>query len=292
MYTFGFLWRWEAGAWQLETPPTCEPITRIFGVQGVLWATSWKEIWQHTPLGWVRHDAPVRLFALHGWPAGPGESPQFIAGGGRALFHLQGDRITTETGLPESVSAVWGLHLDDVFAVGWNGMIMRKTNGQWAPEESGVADRLTGVWGQADEIVIVGENGIVLTSSGDGRWIQQTQDATRRLNFAGIWGDGAGVFYAVTDSGQILARRAGTWTIEQSVGRQLLGIQGCAERGEVWSMGLQGNLWRSVGDGRWTDCSGARTNSLHTVHREGDRLWVGGDWFFEITDQRPKIEPG
>lgn len=290
MYTFGFIWRWEDGAWHLDTPPDCEPITRIHGAGGALWATSWKELWQHTPKGWIRHDMPVRLFAMHGWSA-----DAFMIAGIRNVYRLQGGRFVPETTLPESVSALWGPTPDDVFAVGWSGMIMRKRDGAWAPEASGEAARLTGVWGQSGDIIAVGADGIALRSKGDGQWDREEVPAGkegRPLSFAGVWGDGAGTWYAITDSGEILARRDGKWAIEHRVKWQLLGIQGNAEQGEIWVSGLQGQLWRSVGDGTWTDSSGSRANSLHTVHRDGERLWVGGDWFFEIASQKPGVGPG
>lgn len=289
MYTFGFIWRWEDDAWHLDTPPECEPITRLFGVDGALWATSWKELWQHTADGWVRHDMPVRLFALHGWSA-----DAFMIGGVRNLYRLDGESIVPETTLPESVSALWGPTPADVYAVGWSGMIMHLRDGTWAPEDSGEAARLTGVWGQAGEVVVVGEDGVVLVSSGDGEWTREVLpgDSERAFDFAGLWGDGAGTWYAITRGGYVLARRDGGWTVEHAVKQQLLGVQGCAERGEIWVSGLQGGLWRSIGDGVWVEQPSARANSLNTVHRDGDRVWVGGDWFFEIAPQSPGVEPG
>ncbi|MGK0360933.1 MAG: hypothetical protein ACI9U2_003247 [Bradymonadia bacterium] len=292
MYTFGFIWRWEDGAWHLDTPPDCEPITRIFGVDGALWATGWKELWQHTAQGWVRHDMPVRLFAMHGWSA-----DDFLVGGIRSLYRLEDGAFVAETMLPESVSAIWGLTPDDVFAVGWSGMIMHARDGAWTREASGESERLTGVWGDADTVVAVGDAGIALHSRGDGQWARDevpTDDDGRALSFAGVWGDGAGTWYAITGGGAILARRGGKWAVEHRVGRQLLGIQGCAKTGEVLASGLQGQLWRSLGDGTWSDLSGSRANSLNTAHRDddGERLWVGGDWFFEIASQKPGIEAG
>lgn len=279
MYTFGFIWRWDGKAWHLETPPDCEPITGLAGFGATVWASSWKQLWRRGPDGWSMRPVPVRLQTMHGW-----SEDAFMTGGNRTVFRIQGDAIEAIGTLPEGISALWGPTPDDVWVVGWSGMIMRWRDGEWTRESSGVATRLTGVFGQGDTVIIVGEKAVALRSNGDGEWtpegIPERDEYPHSLD--AIWGDGRGVWYAVTSGGDILARRDGIWTVEHSTGRQLTAVNG---RGadDVFATGLQGRIWRSRGDGRWREESGSRGATLSAVHRQGDDLFVGGDWFFEVT---------
>lgn len=279
MYTFGYIWRWDGRAWHLETPPDCEPITRIFGIGQTVWATGWNELWRRDASGWSKQYAPVRLYALHGW-----SEARVMCGGNRTVFAVDGDALKPIGTTPSGISALWGPSPDDVWVVGWNGMIMRWRGGAWIAEESGVEGRLTGVFGQDGEIVVVGEDAVALRSRGDGVWIREAIPEREGYphSLSALWGDGRGVYYAVTSGGAILARRGGAWAVEATTDRQLLAIGG---RGadDVFALGLQGHVWRSRGQGDWRDEGGAKSNSLQAVHRQGDDLFIGGDWFFEVS---------
>lgn len=280
MYTFGFIWRWDGAGWHLETPPDCEPITAIHGVGRALYAVGWNELWRRGPDGdWSRRRMPVRLQTLHGW-----SEDVFMCAGNRSVFLIRDGEPKDIGTLPEGIAALWGPSPDDVWVVGWSGMIMRWRDGAWTREDSGVDSRLTGVFGQGGEIVIVGEDEVALRSTGDGVWIRETVPARESYphSLDALWGDGRGVFYAVTMGGAIMARRDGAWRIEAETGRQLLGVHG---RGadDIFALGLQGQIWRSDGRGAWRDEGGARSNSLRAVFRHGDDLYVGGDWFFEVS---------
>lgn len=64
----------------------------------------------------------------------------------------------------ETFRGLWGTALNNVYAVGDYGTIMRYDGTAWSPESSGVTRRLFGIWGSsADSIYVIGDTaGIVL----------------------------------------------------------------------------------------------------------------------------------
>jgi len=279
MYTFGFVWRWDGVVWHLETPPSCEPITRLASAGETLWATGWNEVWTRRYGVWTRHAVPDRLYGLQVW-----SEQSVMAAGGKSIYALRDGGLVKVEHAPSGISDLWGPRPDDLWIVGWDGMILRFRDGAWFREESGVTSRICSVCGDARDVIAVGERSVVLRSSGDGHWTrEEVPPAASEYGhgFDSVWADGAGAFYAVTSSGRIFARRKGRWAVEHETGRQLKAVWGSSPR-DVYVVGLQGQLFRSKGDGVWRDESGARTNTLSAIHARGGEVYVGGDWFFEV----------
>lgn len=72
----------------------------------------------------------------------------------------------------------------------------------WAAQASGTTKDLYGIWGSSGgDIYVVGDGGVILHSTGDGKWQPQTSNTTTLLR--AVWGVGPTNVYAVGNGGLI-----------------------------------------------------------------------------------------
>ncbi len=117
----------------------------------------------------------------------------------------------------------------------------------WHPEPSTVTTGLRGVWGSsASDVYVVGGQGTILHSRGDGVWTQQTSGTTKDLN--AIWGSSPTDVYA---AGDVLLHSSGdgNWQA-QTAPSALMGVWGSAAN-DVYIAGIFG-ISHSTGDGNWS----------------------------------------
>ena len=86
-----------------------------------------------------------------------------------------GCRWTTENILPASGNAIWGSGPTDVYLVGKMGIILHSTgDGKWTSQVSGTTADLHAIWGSgASDVYAAGTEGTIVHSTGDGTWTQQ-----------------------------------------------------------------------------------------------------------------------
>jgi photosystem II stability/assembly factor-like uncharacterized protein len=108
-------------------------------------------------------------------------------------------------------------------AVGAQGAIVANTAGDvrtFSPQQSGTQQGLNAVWADRSSvnnlgIFVVGDQGTILHSTGDGTWTPETSNTTSAL-YAVYGLLGVGVVYAVGEGGTILVRSNGAWSPESS----------------------------------------------------------------------------
>ncbi len=108
-----------------------------------------------------------------------------------------------------------------------------------------------------------------------GWWSASPTDAT----LAAVWGDGAGVVYAVGNGGTILRSGDGgaTWAPEASgTALDLEAVWG-ASATDVWATGILNAILHRDGAG-WTVVQGGDGDDLGGVWGTGDRVWAVGDY--------------
>jgi hypothetical protein len=82
--------------------------------------------------------------------------------------------------------SVWGSSGSDVFAVGWDGLIIHYDGATWSPMDSGVSESLHGMWGSSGrDVFVLGARGTILHYSGTG-WVAMESGTARHLQ--GVWG--------------------------------------------------------------------------------------------------------
>ncbi|MFN3202689.1 MAG: WD40/YVTN/BNR-like repeat-containing protein [Bradymonadia bacterium] len=152
------------------------------------------------------------------WGSGSGQV--WFAGGalgpeGGLVARFDGEQIAREATPPgPALWWIWGTDDDHVWACGEEGRILRRRDGRWVEEETGLTEetRLWGLWGSGpDDLWAVGgspradgDRNIVLRSEGDGVWrrvddvILQTDPA---VSFYKVWGSAPDAVHIVGEGG-------------------------------------------------------------------------------------------
>ncbi len=179
---------------------------------------------------------------------------------------------------------IWGLDDDHAWIYGSNGLILYRDGVNWLRAEVPVGDEIWGIGGNApDNLVAVGQNGVILQSvDGGHRWDQVPSPTTSTL-FA-VAANAAGRMVAVGSNSTVLLRDGDTW--EQSTvptNQPLFEVRSEADGGFLIA-GNSGLLLH--GDGiSWQPVAvaGARENLRAIAGPAGHRIVAG--WSGTILDE-------
>jgi hypothetical protein len=176
-----------------------------------------------------------------------GSSPTDVwaVGAASVILHYDG---ATWTRMPvtfnDQFNGVWGFSATDVFIVGAEGLCLRWDGFSWSQVATGTSLDLKDVWGDsASDVWAVGEGGTILYFNGIS-WAAQTSGTTDTLN--GVWGSSPTDVYAVGDNGTIRVWNGAIWTaspVEGSPLLELFSIWGFAV-GEMVAVGEDGAVFR------------------------------------------------
>jgi hypothetical protein len=237
----------QAGTWSIEKPPTTAQLNAVWGSGDDVYVVGSGGTILHRKAGnWQPEAVGLTgelLTALWGTVRG-GQITLYAAGNFGTLLRLDGG---TWQSLSSRVTAsplnrVWARNPGEVYAIGSDGLILRRSGtaaqGSWTTVASGVTtaalNALTG-WsasptaGEA-EVWAVGTTGAIVHKSGttwsvDGGFLT-TQELT------GVWA-GQDSVYVVGRGGRIYHKLQGTWTIELGPG----GMPVTNDLGAVWGTG-------------------------------------------------------
>jgi hypothetical protein len=157
------------------------------------------------------------------------------------------------------LKSVWAVSADDVFAVGDNGTILRRSDGtDWTAMSSGTTSNLRSVWGSSSSDVWAGSiSGTILHFDGTS-WSSITADIPR---VDSIWGSSASNVWFVGSTSVL--RWNGSSFSEFGFGGTLLAVSGTGPN-DVWVTGELTNLHRYNGTS-WTTFVGSAGSSMWTV---------------------------
>ncbi len=201
------------------------------------------------------------------------------------------------------LNAVWGSGDNDVYAVGYRGMIVHRQISEggaiWRTVANPARGVLRGIWGSGpSDLYVVGETGTILHSTNGKDWIKQATAVGVMLH--GIWGPSATEIYAVGEQGTILHSTGnGTWQkLASPTSEELFSVGGFGP-GAVFAGGNIGTiLQRGPGDA-WTQKTGTTYDSLTAItgtsatdvwavgssfttqNSEGYNHWNGTSWSVE-----------
>lgn len=178
-------------------------------VAGRLWAVGWGGLARRGDDGqWVTvQRTPERLRAVGGEVG----SVLYVVGAS-VIYRFEGGRRLVRDVPPEwagSHDAVYS-NGHEVWASGWYGMVVRRTDEGWLVEETGTEERLRGLHGAEGTLYAVGDEGAVLVRAHDGTWSPDPAPDTP-AGLSGIWVDGAQEAWAVGHGGAILRRDVDGW---------------------------------------------------------------------------------
>ncbi len=114
------------------------------------------------------------------------------------------------SGTTEQLNSVWGSSCSNVFAVGYNGTILRYNGSTWNTMNSGTSMGLNGIWGSsATNVFAVGWSGTILHWDGTS-WTVMNSGTQRDLS--AVWGNSANSVFAVGGMQTILYWNGTNWT--------------------------------------------------------------------------------
>ncbi|HEX6790304.1 MAG TPA: hypothetical protein VF247_03260 [Candidatus Krumholzibacteria bacterium] len=190
----------------------------------------------------------------------------YMVGREGSIVHrfVENDRVETqiiESGTTERLNALWKTS-ERFVAVGENGVIVSSTGGSWTPMASGVDVPLYGVWGRLDRFVVVGEGGTILRYDGTA-WTRMTSGVN--VDLRGVWGNSSmSDLYAVGHEGTILHYDGKSWTAMQSgTNAALTSVWGMSGT-FVHAVGTHGTALRYDGSA-WTRAYSGTTTDLTGV---------------------------
>lgn len=219
----------------------------------------------------------------------------FAAGYG-VLLHSKGDGVwhnePTDTNGNFSITSLWGSSVDNVYAVGVEGIILHRHGGlPWKREDSGSQIGLTAVWGNGPNDVYAAKlTGQVLHSAGDGHWSALSTPASGSVNalwgsklndiiaagnqvwrssnggaswnvfdpgyqISSLTGRGPSDLFAMTARGDILRGDGATWHVERPGNGTSGGNVAAAPDGTVYAVGPNAS-WCVSGDAHVWSTSG------------------------------------
>jgi hypothetical protein len=187
--------------------------------------------------------------------------------------------------------SVFAINAGDVFAVGDNGTILRRTNSEWRAMSSGTTVNLRGVWAASSTDVWAVGVGTILHFDGT---VWSTVPAPDSLPLDAVWGSGRGDVWMVGSSRVLRWNGAGFTTFD--LGGTLVAVHGTGPN-DVWATGEQANLRRFNGVS-WSTVTSSVGPNYFAVHalsttdvwttplvlgKETARLTSGTKWMVKTT---------
>jgi len=198
----------------------------------------------------------------------------YAAVGGNVVLEKQGgawSNVETVFGTLAAVSAADGT----AFAVGSNGLIVRRTAEGWLAEELAASANLTGVATvSANDVWAVGDFGTLLHFDGTA-WQEPKSPTT--VNLRGVWAAGPQSVFAVGLLGTLLRWDGTQWFKDKSPAAvDWLGVWGKSAK-EVYAIGPGGLLAQWNGE-EWSVLNKPVTHSLRAVWGSSAQdVWAVGE---------------
>lgn len=174
--------------------------------------------------------------------------------------HAQGWTVM-ETPAVVPLYGLWGTAVNNVVAVGQNGIILRYDGTAWAQQvASPTAKALYAVWGSsAGDVFAVGETGTIVRYDGSA-WSTMAGNTFQTLH--GVSGASAADVYAAGDQGTIMQYNGSLWTrLPAYTIKRLNGIAAGIGGGDIFAVGQDGVIVQRR-DGVWSSA----TVSIHPLY--------------------------
>ncbi len=146
--------------------------------------------------------------------------------------------VKMDTSITDDLRGIWGSSLDNIFAVGEQGVILRYDGNLWTKMPAVTFYHLNGIWGSSDtNVFAVGMGGVILHYDGNA-WTYMISSTYRDLK--GVWGTSGTNVYAVGEKGTLVyynGNKDNTWEkIQVSTLNTLNSVWGSAEN-DVYAVG-------------------------------------------------------
>lgn len=200
------------GSWSADRVGSTDFITGIWGSSaGELFVVVGSSLLQRTSLSWEPVDIPAGNAVLLGiW--GLDDSHAWINGSGGTILYRDGANwLRAQVPVGDEIWDIGGNSLDDLVAVGQNGVILESGDGgvTWASVASPTTATLFSVAADpGGRMVAVGSNSTILLRDGD-TWEQSTSPTVQGL--FEVQSEGNGTFLIAGNNGVLLRGDGITW---------------------------------------------------------------------------------
>jgi tRNA A-37 threonylcarbamoyl transferase component Bud32 len=200
------------------------------------------------------------------------------------------------SGTNQNLQDVWGAGLNNLWAIGKSGTVLRWNGAQWKDSGANINKEyyLNAIWGSAaDDIWVVGKSGVILHWNGIS-WTEVPSGSSQGLKK--IWGTGKNDVWIVAESGVILHWNGNDWNPTPSgTETELRGVWGSSPK-DIWAVGgsdasegfilhYDGTKWQPFtrAETRLNSIWGSAANDVWAVGgRPGPEgtvvRWNGKDW--------------
>ncbi|MBN2493674.1 MAG: hypothetical protein JXR96_03695 [Deltaproteobacteria bacterium] len=245
------------------------------GLGGVLW--SWNgSTWSQDD----DFDSAADLYAVHGSGQGEvwiaGTSGIWLRQAGSPAWAPQ----ITGYANPD-LRGLWSLGPDSAWAAGVGGAIQRFDGARWRRYDLGPRDDLNDIWSHGSEVWAVGRQGAVLRKTPHG-WQTSVAAVPSSPDLHAIWGSGNGPIWVVGGFGRIGHIDDGGRFVpyENSPANvDLFDVHG-SSGSDVWAVGAGGKVFHGDGSS-WTEDANVselpENCNLRSVWAVGTEVWVAGD---------------
>jgi photosystem II stability/assembly factor-like uncharacterized protein len=177
-----------------------------------------------------------------------------------------------------TVRGIWGSSDINMFLVSDDGIYHSIDGLNWDPQDSGITEILTAIWGAApNDVYAVGTAGsIVHTTDGGNTWFSMGSPVG--VDLYGVWGVSTNNVYAVGANGTILHGNGSGWNIQNSaVVGNLYSVWGPSAT-TAYIVGADGVALITQNSGAsWGPLLTTVSNSLLSVGGSGADIWAVGD---------------
>ena len=173
-------------------------------------------------------------------------STAFAAGQDGDTLQLVGTNWVSQSGFTSvDLFGVWAASATEAYVAGENGKIYSFDGASWTEQSANAGttpEDLVDIWGDANGVYIVSEDGhLYRFDRTTGTWLPRDSSCTIGNKFEDLWGDGNGNIYLVGKN-QLFLYDGAACTAVASAGKDLSGVSGWAQNGDVTAVGLNGTV--------------------------------------------------
>jgi hypothetical protein len=243
----------------------------------------------------------VTVWDLHGDPS---KSGFYFCGVGGLVARgnpTEGFTLIAPRPLAPALRAIWGLHTDEVFAAGNNGIILAKDGEGWRLAAQGDTNDILDLWGDTKNSIFAAAGNRIIKFNGHAWTV--TYDGDTLESYRSIWGRDSWDVYAAGESGRVIHFDGIGWTqIETGIDATIVSIRGTSD-GFIFAATTNGSILKYDGAAWTTLHSDSRhqfrnllvLNSQQIIAVGTDRLavhfnngawrtmlWIGGNSFEDV----------
>ncbi|MBW2702694.1 MAG: hypothetical protein JRF33_17885, partial [Deltaproteobacteria bacterium] len=274
----GTILHWDGESWSMVPSGVEDSLLAIHGVAGDLWAVGSDGLILHQtqPSGpWAVVPSGTTQLLAAVWRTA--EDDVWSVGYGGVILHWDGEIWSAiDSGTTVYLRGIWGLAPDDVWVVGNNGTVLRWDGVAWQVIPD-VPDRhLPSVWGSDSENVwVCGTDGLILNWDGTS-WLEVPSGTENHIT--SIWGLAPDDIWATARYEPPLHWAGSAWSFassERSAG--ISAIAGTSAE-HLWAVGWDGLILRWDDTDRvWSSLSSASLGFIYDVWGFGEtEVWAVG----------------